>query len=242
MFGNLKVLATMGYYHLVTTTKRRKYHYKKSEATIAENRRELYKAAQVFSSQTVKASGMNLKVLGKENLPEKGPVVYMASHKSVFDILILMKIIDDPCIYIGKKELNSMPIVNAWFEALGCLYIDREDKRQALQCIMKGISELKAGQSIVVFPEGTRMLGDEIGTFKGGSFKLATKSGVPIVPIALHNTYKVLEESKSIKKVTVTVNIGKVINPKELGIQDEKLPSYVEKEVRRLMNEVIDSK
>lgn len=113
--------------------------------------------------------------------------------------------------------------------------------RETVEKIIQGINEIKQGQSIVVFPEGTRVAGDEIQEFKGGVFKLATKTGVPIVPIAIHNTHKVFEEKRGIQKTTVTLNIGKPIEVKDLSKDDIKvLPKLTEDIVRELLDEIIN--
>ena len=194
---------------------------------------------QQLSRNLLKSTGMDLEVLGKENLPKEGPVLYVATHKSVFDIVILMTLLEEPAIFIGKKEVASMPFVNKWFDALGCIYVDREDMREALKSIMEGIKEIKSGQSIVLFPEGTRNMGNEIRPFKEGGFRLATKTQVPVIPIALSNTFKVFEEKKRIQKTKVTVNIGAPIITSDLSKEElNQFPKLVEDRVRALMMEI----
>lgn len=242
MFSNIKMLNTIGLSHLMATPKRKKYAFGNTQFDVKTSRKEVYQLAQKMCKRMLKSAKVTVEVKGKENLPKEGPVLYVASHKSLFDIVVLMSIIDDPCIYVGKKEIAKMPFIKDWFEALGCIYLDREDKRKSLQSIIKGIEELKSGQSVVIFPEGTRHYGDEIQKFKEGSFKLALKSQVPIIPIALHNTYKVFEQKRSITKTTVTVNIGKPIATKGLSNEEAReLPLRTEEVVRMLMNEILTS-
>ena len=240
MLGNIRMLSTMGYTHITLSAKRKKYAYGNKNYSIRKSRDEIYKMMKLFSNRMIKAAKMDLQVLGRENLPKEGPVLYIANHKSIFDIVVLVSVIEETCIFIGKKEVSNMPLINKWFDALGAIYIDREDKRQTLERVMQGINELKNGQSIVVFPEGTRISGDDIAQFKGGCFKLATKTGVPIVPIAIRNTHKVFEDSRSIQKATVTMNIGKPIDVKALTNEEvRQLPSRAEEIVKDLMQEII---
>ena len=111
--------------------------------------------------------------------------------------------------------------------------------RQALKSIMDGIKEIKNGQSIVLFPEGTRNMSNDLKPFKEGGFKLATKTQVPVIPIALSNTYKVFEEKKRIQRTKVTVNIGEPIITKDLSKEElANLPKLVEDRVRALMMEI----
>lgn len=240
MFENVKVIKDFMVADISEAHFRKEYGYHTTSYEKTESRKVVYKKMQDFARQLITSTGMKIKVIGKENLPSQGPVVYMATHKSLFDIVILFAMIDDPCIVIGKKELQQMPFVNKWFDALGCIYIDREDKRSALTSIIKGIEEIKAGQSIIIFPEGTRYMTNDVQHFKEGSFKLATKTLVPIVPIALSNTYKVFEEKKRIQKAEVVVHIGKPIPTKELSNEAlRELPGYVEEQVKALMAAII---
>ncbi|MBE6023178.1 MAG: 1-acyl-sn-glycerol-3-phosphate acyltransferase [Cellulosilyticum sp.] len=240
MFENTKVIRDFIWADISHRGLRKEYGFGNGKHGKHESRQIIYKHMQELAKNLVSSTGMELEVRGKENLPKQGPVLYVATHKSVFDIVILLTIIDDPTIFIGKKEVQKMPFVNQWFDALGCIYIDREDKRKALQSILEGISELKNGQSIVLFPEGTRNMNNEILPFKEGGFKLASKSNAPIIPIALSNTYKVFEEKKRIQKTKVVVNIGKPIEVGELTKEEiAYLPKLVEEKVGKLMMEIV---
>jgi len=240
MFENTKVIRDFIWADISHRGLRKEYGFGNGKHGKHESRQIIYKHMQELAKNLVSSTGMELEVRGKENLPKQGPVLYVATHKSVFDIVILLTIIDDPTIFIGKKEVQKMPFVNQWFDAIGCIYIDREDKRKALQSILEGISELKNGQSIVLFPEGTRNMNNEILPFKEGGFKLASKSNAPIIPIALSNTYKVFEEKKRIQKTKVVVNIGKPIEVGELTKEEiAYLPKLVEEKVGKLMMEIV---
>ena len=240
MFENTKVIRDFIVADITHSKIRKEYGFGNEKHGKQESRAEIYKHMQELAKKLIQSTGMELEVRGKENLPSKGPALYVPTHKSVFDIVILLTIIDDPAIYIGKKEVQSMPFVNKWFDALGCIYVDREDMRKALKSILEGIKEIKSGQSIVLFPEGTRNMSNDIQPFKEGGFKLATKTKVPVVPIALSNTYKVFEEKKRIQKTKVIVNIGEPINTEELSKEElARLPKLVEEKVGVLMKEII---
>lgn len=245
MIRGMRVLWSIGFHYVINVFKRQKYRVDNKEldlATKREYRFHIYRAMQDLSRRMVKAAGATIEIKGKENLPANGPVVYMATHKGLFDSPVMAILIEnEPVIFIGKEETKKMPVFGKWFEAMGCIYLARDDMKQSLQAILKGIDELKSGQSIVIFPEGTRMKGKEMGNFKAGSFKLATKANVPIVPIAIQNTYKVLEEKKKIQKTTIYVNVGKPIDVPSLSAEEKKkLPKHVEDIVRELLAEITD--
>lgn len=240
MFETTKVIRDFVTAEITAGGKRKEYGFGNKKHGQKESRKQIFSLMQQLSRNLLKSTGMELKVLGKENLPKEGPVLYVATHKSVFDIVILMTLLEEPAIFIGKKEVASMPFVNKWFDALGCIYVDREDMREALKSIMEGIKEIKNGQSIVLFPEGTRNMGNEIRPFKEGGFRLATKTQVPVIPIALSNTFKVFEEKKRIQKTKVTVNIGAPILTSDLSKEElNQFPKLVEDKVRGLMMEII---
>ncbi|MBP3888844.1 MAG: 1-acyl-sn-glycerol-3-phosphate acyltransferase [Cellulosilyticum sp.] len=240
MFENTKVIRDFILADVKYKKMREEYGFGNEKHGKRESREEVSKHLQTFARQLVKSTGMELEIRGEENLPTEGPVLYVATHKSVFDIVIIHSIIKEPVIYIGKKEVQEMPFVNKWFNALGCIYIDREDMREALKSILEGIKELKEGQSIVLFPEGTRSMTNDLKPFKEGGFKLATKTKVPVVPIALSNTHKVFEEKKRIQKTKVVVNIGEPIKTDELSKEELAiLPKIVEEKVGELMEEIL---
>ncbi|PHV69874.1 1-acyl-sn-glycerol-3-phosphate acyltransferase [Sporanaerobium hydrogeniformans] len=239
MLRSVGVVSTMVWHQFRTVLKRKEYTYGNAKHEAYGSRQEIFKMAKAMSKDMLKAAGTRLEVKGEENLPESGPVLYVANHKSVFDIVILMSILKEPGIFIGKKEVSKMPLVGKWFEDMGSIYIDREDPRQSLKAILKGIEELKKGQSVIIFPEGTRTYAPEMKDFKEGSFKLATKTNVPIIPIALQDTYKILEASKSIKQTTAYMNIGKPIYIDQLKEEERRnLPHYVHAIVVELLNEI----
>ena len=241
MLESTRVVGAMLKMYITGSKARKEYGYGNEKHDVRTSREKIYGLMKQLTNDMIKGAHMELCIKGEDNLPEEGPVIYIANHSSIFDAVVLAHVIKEPCIFIGKKEVSKMPLINVWFDALGCIYIDREDKRQSLECILKGINELKSGQSIIIFPEGTRTMGDEMKPFKEGSFKLATKSGVPIVPIALRNTHKVFEEHNRVKKAKVQMNIGKMISTKDLDREgQQKLPKQVEECVKNLLQELIE--
>ena len=240
MFESTKVVAAMVKLDVLGRKARKEYGYGNTKHGVRESREIIYNLMRKLTDEMIKGSGMELNIRGLEYLPKQGPVLYVANHSSIFDAVVIVNVIKEPCIFIGKKEVANMPLINKWFDALGCIYIDREDKRKSLECILQGIKELKNGQSMIIFPEGTRTMGDEIKHFKEGTFKLALKSGVPVVPIALKNTDKVYEETKLVKKTSVYMNIGEMIKTSEMDVEQQKgLPKLAERRVRELLQDII---
>lgn len=149
---------------------------------------------------------------GLENLETDQNVVYVGNHRSMLDIPLLMKYVKRPIVFIGKENVLKWPVISWWMRAGEALFIDRARPRQGLEVILTGIKRLKAGESIAIFPEGTRSKTEEIGVFKQGSLKLSTKSGVAILPIAIKGTDDVFEKNGfNLKSHVVHFQVGKII-------------------------------
>lgn len=159
-------------------------------------------------------------VHGKENVP-MGPVLYVCNHQGRFDIPVLIAGLPGRKGFIAKKEMEKIPIYSKWMEAIHCVFLDRENDRKALKSILKGIENLKKGYSMIVFPEGEKTGTEAMTEFKRGTFKLATKPKVPIVPVTIDGTYKIWEEHSRIKDAKVNIYIHPPIYTKDLSKSDE---------------------
>lgn len=157
-------------------------------------------------------SGSTINVKGLENIPDRNGILFMSNHQSNFDILLLLSELPVNHGFIAKVELDNIPFFSRWMRCIHCLFMDRSDMKQSAQTIIDGIKQLKAGINMVIFPEGTRSKGAPVGEFKSGSFKLATKSKAPIVPVTIDGTYKVMEQNKNkIKPAEINLTIHKPI-------------------------------
>ena len=180
-------------------------------------------------------TGVDITVLGEENVPKDEAVLYVANHRSYFDIVLTYARVPRLTGYISKIEVERVPLLRNWMRNLHCLFLDRQDIKQGLKTILTGIEKLKSGISICIFPEGTRNKEkDTFLPFHGGSFKLAEKSGCPIIPIALNNVADIFEDhSPKIKKTKVVIEYGKPIYPNQLDKETKKnLAGYVSDQIK----------
>ena len=174
----------------------------------AEHDRLVNQTAKQWAFSLVRRAGVTVETTGQEKIPSEGAVLFVSNHQGNFDIPILLGYIDKPKAFIAKIELLKVPMISSWMTHLKCVFLDRSDIRQSLRVINQAAEYLKEGRSMVIFPEGTRSKGEKTGEFKPGSLKLAVKAGVPIVPIAISGSYKIMEENGFIIKpahVKVTV-------------------------------------
>ena len=169
-------------------------------------------------------AGTKIEVIGLENVPKDRAVLYVGNHRSIFDILINYSLLPPLMGFVSKKEMKKYPFLNHWMKLVNCLFLDRENVKEGLKTILEGVEKMKNGVSIFIYPEGTRAKKDEdMIEFKEGSFKLAEKSGAPIVPVAINNSSACFEDHKPrVKKAHVVIEYGKPIEVTELSKEEKK--------------------
>lgn len=189
----------------------------------------VHKVTSRWAMSQVKMSGAKVKVFGEDNIPKDIPVLFISNHQSNFDIALFMSYIDKPKGYISKIEMKKVPGIRTWMKYMQCVFMERKNLRKAAIAINEGIKILKSGHSMVIFPEGTRSKSDNMNEFKAGGFKLATKSKVPIVPVTIKGTYKLMEiNNNKIKPAEVEMYIHPMIETINLTREEEtELPERV---------------
>lgn len=184
-------------------------------------------------------SGTELTVIGRENIPEDQPVLYVGNHRSYFDIVIGYTLIKGECGFVAKKEMERYPLLSTWMRNLHCQFLDRENLKEGLKTILSAIDSVKQGVSIWIFPEGTRSREEGMLPFKEGSFKIAEKSGCPIVPVAMHRTADIFENHfPRMKKAQVTVEFGKPMPTAGLSREEKK---ELNRKVRETIQTMLDN-
>ena len=159
----------------------------------------------------VKSGNIDLKVTGVENIPEESGFVFYGNHQGLFDVLAIVATCDKPMGAVFKKELADIPFIKQIVSCTKSFAMDREDVRQSLTVIQSVTREVQEGRNYLIFPEGTRSKnGNRMGEFHGGSFRCAVKAKAPIVPIALVDCFKVLDQKGS-APVTVQIHYLKPI-------------------------------
>jgi 1-acyl-sn-glycerol-3-phosphate acyltransferase len=199
--------------------------------------------AMVANSQAIVAaafrvilflSGVKTTVIGKENIPKNEAVLYVANHRSYFDVPVAYASLPTLTGFIAKKEIGKIPFLRTWMRFLQCIFLDRDNIREGLKVVLKGIEQIKEGYSIFISPEGTRNHNDEMLPFKEGSLKMAEKTGCAIIPVAISNSDEIFENHVPwIKATHVVIEYGKPIYPKDLDKEQLKfLGAYVQGIIR----------
>lgn len=179
-------------------------HYAKHTDEYSEM--EKYEHIRYIMGLAVNSGNIDMQVYGTENIPKENGFLMYANHQGMFDSLAICAPCEQPLAVVLKKELANIPFLKQIIACTNSFAMDREDIRQSMKVIMAVTEEVKKGRNYLIFPEGTRSRnGNEMLEFHSGSFKCAIKAKCPIVPIALLNCYKVLDE-KGCKPVNVQVH------------------------------------
>lgn len=182
-------------------------------------------------------SGSEVTVRGLENIPTDRPVLYISNHQSFYDIVVTYGRLPEVTGFIAKQSVFSVPVLGIWMHRLYCLGVDRSSMRSGLDMILKAIDEVKHGISIFIYPEGTRSKDGQVHDFHPGSFKVATKTGCPVIPVAVTGTRDILEyHFPNVKKSHVTLTFGKPIETKGMSRDEQKeLHNTVRNEIIEMM-------
>lgn len=181
-------------------------------------------------------AGTKVTVIGEENIPKDRAVLYIPNHRSYFDIILTYVRVPRPTGYIAKKEMERIPSLSQWMRNLHCLFLDRENIKEGLKTVLTAIEKIKSGISICIFPEGTRNTeSDELLPFHDGSFKIAEKSGCPIIPVTINNSAAVFEDHLPwIRKAHVIIEYGSPIEVSQLSKEEKRALSQT---VRTIISE-----
>ena len=161
-------------------------------------RQEMWDHIGYMMGLAVKTSNVDLQVTGLENIPKEGSFMLYGNHQGLFDVMAIAASCPRPLSVVYKKELSGVPILKQIYACTNSFAMDREDVRQSLTVIQNVTEELKKGYPYLIFPEGTRSkLGNTMLPFHAGSFRCAVKAKCPVVPIALVDSFRPLDEKGS---------------------------------------------
>ena len=201
---------------------------------------EKWRHIQYILKKAITGGNIDLVVTGLENIPEENGFMLYANHQGMFDVLAIAATCDNPLGAVLKKELYDIPFLHQIAVCTKSFAMDREDVRQSLTVIQNVTEEVKNGRSYLIFPEGTRSkLGNTMLEFHGGSFRCATKSKCAIVPIALIDCFKVLDQKGS-APVKVQIHYLKPIPYEEYaGMKPAEVAALVKQRIQEKIDECV---
>jgi 1-acyl-sn-glycerol-3-phosphate acyltransferase len=166
---------------------------------------------------------VSVKVEGMDHLKGEGPFIFMSTHQGYYDVFALLGHLPFQFKWFVKKELFSVPFLGWTMAAAGYINIDREGTRKTVEALNEAAQKIREGMSIVIFPEGSRSPNGSIQPFKKGGFTLAIKSKVPIVPIAITGSRKIMPKDRlTVTSGEIRIRIGYPIETKDYSLKDRK--------------------
>ena len=179
---------------------------------------KFYNAVVSFTLK-IALSACNVKVVvkGEEKIP-KGRFVLVQNHKAMFDPVVTLAYLGKYEIgFITKPENFKIPVINKFMHRICCIAIDRENARNAVKSINSAAENVKNETcSMAIYPEGTRARNGKMLPLHAGSFKIATKSGAPLVITTVDNTDEV-HKNAPFRRTVITLRVCEVISAEEVS-------------------------
>jgi 1-acyl-sn-glycerol-3-phosphate acyltransferase len=162
-----------------------------------------------WSRDILRAAGTPVEAVGLERIPRDQPVVYASNHTSMFDIWALAATLPGSTRFVAKEELGRIPLVGLAMRRAGHIMIDRFNRARAFEAYDQAAGTIRSGISPIVFPEGTRSLTGDLLPFKNAPFGLAIAAQVPVVPVYVDGTYRILPKGGlRLHPMPIRVQIG----------------------------------
>jgi len=188
-----------------------------------------------WSKDNLWLSRAHVEIKGLENLDPKRPAILVANHSGLHDILSLAAGLPIQFRWIAKKSLFRVPFMGWHMRRSGYIAIDRDNPRETAKSIVKAAGEIRNGVSAIIFPEGTRSRTGTLGKFYSGAFTLALRTGVPLIPVTIEGSHRV------IVPMTMLVNPGVIIririgNPVDLSLYGRGEKNQLMEDVFQIMS------
>lgn len=152
-------------------------------------------ASRVWAPGLLYGAGVRFTVEGADAIDWSRPYLIVANHQSVIDICALFRAVPVPLRFLLKREMTRVPFVGRYAKSTGMLFIDRDNRRAGPRMLRDAAAMLRDGNSLCVFPEGTRSRDGRVAAFKGGPFQAAIDAGVDVLPVAITGAGAVLPPS-----------------------------------------------
>lgn len=207
-------------------------------ATLFNQRIGSYFGGVIWSRVNAFFTPMLVKVKGKEHIQKGTSYIVVPNHQSLYDIFALYGYLGLDVKWVMKKELAKIPGLGFGSKKVGHIFLDRSNQRAAVKSLEEAKKRLVNGVSVVIFPEGTRSKTGKLLPFKRGAFKLAKDLELPLLPVTINGTRKIMPHSSSVNILPgkVSIQIHKPISAKDL--KDSELPDIMEQVKKTIQSEL----
>jgi 1-acyl-sn-glycerol-3-phosphate acyltransferase len=177
-----------------------------------------------WSKGLLRAAGTPVEATGLEHVPRDVPLIYASNHTSLFDVWALSATLPGSTRFVAKQELGRIPVLGLAMRRAGHILIDRFNRARAFAAYDEAARTIRSGVSPILFPEGTRSPSGELLPFKNAPFGLAISAQVPIVPVYVDGTYKILPKgSVRLRPMPIRIEIGTPIATAGLTLDDREM-------------------
>jgi len=178
-------------------------------------------ASWFWSPLVFAGAGVRLEVEGREAIDWTRAHVLVANHASMIDVPAMFGAVPVPLRFMLKREIAAIPFIGWYGSAMGMVFIDRGNARDAKRKLGDAVGKLREGATLIAFPEGTRSKDGSVGPFKGGAFQVAIEAGAQVVPVAILGAGAVLAPAGfRVRPGTIRVRFGAPIETQDLQVSD----------------------
>jgi 1-acyl-sn-glycerol-3-phosphate acyltransferase len=195
-------------------------------ASFFDGGRTMMALGRIWARSILATFRVRVDVAGLESVPTHAPVILMSNHQSLADIAAIVSTLPRSVRwrFVAKKELVRVPIFGQALVASGHIIIDRGDRAKAVESLHRAAGRIRAGTSVIVFPEGTRSPGGQLRLFKSGPFHLAIEAQVPIVPITVSGSQRITPKGELLVHAgRVKITYGAPIPTRGVSIAERKI-------------------
>jgi 1-acyl-sn-glycerol-3-phosphate acyltransferase len=179
-------------------------------------------ARRLWARALLFVAGARVEVEGLEHLDPRRPTLYASNHQSTIDIPVLFVALPVDLRFIAKEQLRWVPLIGWYIQIAGHILIDRSNRSRAIASLDRAAADIARRRiSLLVFPEGTRSPDGRILPFKRGSFGLALKARIPVVPVTLEGSARVMpRRSWRVRPGLIRVRIGPPVDVLAFDVND----------------------
>lgn len=196
----------------------------REEGRYEEERELIHFGQKRWVENTSAKLGLTYEVHGEENIPESGPIMLYCNHQGFADIPATLWLMKDRMQlgYVAKEEWRKYGILRDVIDNTRSIFLTRDNPKEAIKALSEAKEILGKGFNMVIFPEGHRSKGHEMGEFKAGAFKFAEKAKVPILPVTIDGSYKLFEEIGSYQPAHIKVTAHPLVHIEQMDKHEQK--------------------
>ncbi len=182
----------------------------------------LYRMGMWGAWTGVRLAGVRVETIGLEHIDPNRTYIYMSNHVSNIDPPLLLPLIPRRTSVMAKKELFSYPLLGRTMRMGALVPVDRGNREAGIAAVREASAVLREGVSMTIFVEGKRSFDGKLLPFKKGPFYLAEENNVPVVPVTIAGTHRVMPKKRfSIQSGTVRVTFHRPIEPRDFGTREQ---------------------